>query len=348
MTGKANFDIAEAILLVLLEALSEAREIRLAFLIKRSVAMKMARDLLRRPGVAEARFSSIDTKRWFNASVEAGLFELRIEPEGRVSTATIELRDQLNGQTAVIGGYHRSVFAEDLGAYAGSTAIEAAPGKGLKWRQGIKHDLSRILELRPDGSGQRNGLGENVEIEGDVLCPLYKSSDLANGREASRRFPLYQIDLSGPIDGYESAWPNLAAYLRAHGDHFRARKSRIYRGKPEFMIFGVGPYTAAPYKVAISGFYKDPCFRVLGPSPLGAPPLVDDTCYLLPFDSLEAAVRMADFLNGEEVQRFLASIADKKAKRPYTKEILGRIKDPIADVHSSVSRDPEAALSLFS
>ena len=69
-------------------------------------------------------------------------------------------------------------------------------------------------------------------MEEEVLSPLYKSSDLANGREASRFFPLYQIDLSGPRSDLQSRWPKLAAYLSAHKNQLDARKSRIYSGKP--------------------------------------------------------------------------------------------------------------------
>ena len=50
MTGKANFDVAEAVLLALMAALREAAEMRLAFLLKRSVAMKLARDSARSAG----------------------------------------------------------------------------------------------------------------------------------------------------------------------------------------------------------------------------------------------------------------------------------------------------------
>jgi hypothetical protein len=95
------------------------------------------------------------------------------------------------------------------------------------------------------------------------------------------------------------------------------------------MLFGVGPYTLAPYKVAISGFYKEPRFSVLGPDELGHPPLMDDTCYMLPFESREEAEMMASYLNGEQVQAFVGSIVDRTAKRPYTKDILARIAAPV-------------------
>jgi hypothetical protein len=94
------------------------------------------------------------------------------------------------------------------------------------------------------------------------------------------------------------------------------------------MLFGVGPYTVAPYKVALSGFYKKPEFRVIGPAPNGAPPVVDDTCYLLPFDEIDLAEEAAEYLNSEEVRSFLASVTDPRAKRPYTKALLSRIRVP--------------------
>jgi hypothetical protein len=94
------------------------------------------------------------------------------------------------------------------------------------------------------------------------------------------------------------------------------------------MLFGVGDYSLAPFKVAVSGFYKQPQFRVLVPGPDGQPPLVDDTCYMLPFTCLNEARRTADYLNSKPVRGFLLSIADSAAKRPFTKDILARISAP--------------------
>ncbi len=335
-TGKANFDIAEAILLSVIAALETAAEVRLAFLVKRSVALKMARDLLGTPGVVEAHFARIDAKKWFGASVEAGVFRLRLSPSEAQATPEIRMATSLDDRNPTVAGLLAGRFVENLRLYANAKHIEAARGTGLIWRQGIKHDVSRILELRRTESGLHNGLGELVDIEEDALCAFHKSSDIAAGRPASRLFPLYQTDLSGP-DGL-TAWPKLAAYLREHEAAFAARGSSIYKGKPDFMLFGVGPYTRAPFKVAVSGFYKEPRFRVLRPSATGNPPLVDDTCYLLPFESEIEAISMAEYLNGPDVQAFLNTVADRTAKRPFTKELLGRIAAP-----GSVRHAPAAA-----
>jgi hypothetical protein len=330
MTGKANFDIAEAILLSVLAALSSAAEVRLAFLIKRSVALKMAKDLLRTPGITAAAFSRIDAQKSFGASVEAGLFQFTFRPGAVGTTDRVALAEELNQPFTSEAGIVNGRFVGNVTRYQGARQVEAEEGAGLVWRQGIKHDVSKILELKPEGSGLTNGLGESVDIEDEVLCPLFKSSDVAAGRPARRTMPLYQHDLSGPLSDLAHRWPKLSSYLAAHRVRFAARGSSIYRGKPDFMLFGVGPYTLSPFKVAISGFYKAPRFTLLRADQLGRPPLVDDTCYMLPFTDEAEAVAMARYLNGALVQDFLLSIADITAKRPYTKDVLGRIAAPVS------------------
>lgn len=329
LTGKSNFDLAEAIVLAVLDALALAREIRLALLVKRSVALKMARDLLGGEGLVEASFARIDAKKWFDASVEAGLLRLTFKPGSTTSIATISIAEAIGGPPAYSCGYVGDRFVGDVDAYRAVRHVEAGPGRSLPWRQGIKHDLSKVLELKSDGTGLVNGYGDPVDIEPDALCPLFKSSDIAAGRGARRWMPLYQHDLSGPLPDLKERWPKLHRYLSLHRDSFDARGSSIYKDKPEFMLFGVGPYTLAPFKVALSGFYKSPNFRLLRPDDTGNPPLVDDTCYMLPFDDEREARAVVDYLNGDPVQSFLLSIADVTAKRPFTKGVLGRIAAPL-------------------
>jgi hypothetical protein len=300
-------------------ALSHAAEVRMAFLVKRSVALKLARDLLGVAGVCDIGFARIDARRWFGASVEAGLLQIVLRPAAAGTTHRM----------ALDGGFAGAVdgrFVHDLAAYDAARNVEAA--RPLPWRQGIKHDVARVLELKTAPGGLVNGLGEPVDVEPGVLAPLHKSADLAAGRPAGRVFPLYQHDLSGPLPELAARWPRLYAYLEQHRDRFRARGSSIYRGKPDYMLFGVGAYTLAPYKVAVSGFYAQPRFAVLEPSETGAPPLVDDTCYLLPFATRDAAAEVAAYLNRRRVADFLRAITDATAKRPFTKDVLDRIGLP--------------------
>jgi hypothetical protein len=328
MTGKSNFDVAEAVILSVAAALAGAKEVRFALLVKRSVAMKIARDFIGRSGLKHFRFTRIDAKRWFDVSVEAGLLELSITASACKATS-IDLFDGFGDSSPATAGIaSNGAFVENLTTYERFREIEASDGLHFDWRQGLKHDLTKVLELREGPRGLVNGLGETVDIEPDIVSPLYKSSDIGKDGSPRRFIPLYQHDLTGPLPDLAVRWPKLAAYLERHSESFSARRSSIYRGKPKFMLFGVGPYTLAPYKVVISGFYKDAHFRVVGPGANGAPPIVDDTCYLLPFDNFESAEEAARYLNSDRVRSFLSSVADQKAKRPYTKTLLTRIRVP--------------------
>ena len=52
-----------------------------------------------------------------------------------------------------------------------------------RWRSGIKHDCSRVMEMRKEETGYRNGSGELVDLEPTFLHPMLKSSELANQAE---------------------------------------------------------------------------------------------------------------------------------------------------------------------
>lgn len=58
-----------------------------------------------------------------------------------------------------------------------------------------------------------------------------------------------------------STAPALWAYLNAHSDVLDRRKSSIYRGRPRFSVFGIGRYSFAPWKVAVSGLHKAAAFN---------------------------------------------------------------------------------------
>ena len=105
---------------------------------------------------------------------------------------------------------------------------------------------------------------------------------------------------------------------------FNNRKSSIYKGKPLFSIFGIGDYSFKPYKVAISGMYKTTTFSIVLPNN-EKPIMLDDTCYLIGFDSLIEAEITQFLLNKEKIQAFIQSIAFTDAKRMITKELLMRI-----------------------
>lgn len=101
-------------------------------------------------------------------------------------------------------------------------------------------------------------------------------------------------------------------------------------------MFGIGDYSFAPYKVAISGLHKEPKFRAIGPV-LGRPVMLDDTCYFVPAGSATEASLLSAFLNHEKTRCFIDAIAFWDAKRPITKRLLQRID--IASLLDVISAD---------
>jgi hypothetical protein len=129
-------------------------------------------------------------------------------------------------------------------------------------------------------------------------------------------------------------YPKTFAYLCRHRDRLDQRKSKIYKGKPPFSIFGIGEYAFSPYKVAISGLYKQSNFALILPV-AGRPVMLDDTCYFLGFETLPEALMVWALLNSGTVKNLLQSIVFTGDKRPYTKQHLMRIGLDILAVQTS-------------
>ena len=197
----------------------------------------------------------------------------------------------------------------------------------LEWREGVKHDCSKVMELSFDGERFVNGFGEEVEIESDLVFPLVKSSGfkLPVISQFSRYVIVTQKSLQEDGRRLEGECPKAWAYLASHRSMFDARKSSVYkRSAFPFAMFGVGKYSFAPYKVGISGFYKKPFFSLVM-SKDGKPAMTDDTCYFLSFPSYPRAYTAMLLLNSGMVRGFFESAAFLDSKRPWTKKVLGGI-----------------------
>jgi hypothetical protein len=118
--------------------------------------------------------------------------------------------------------------------------------------------------------------------------------------------------------------PRTWHYLNSHRGRFEARKSSIYSSRMPFALFGIGDYTFAPWKVAVSGLHRTARFSLVG-SFGNKPVLFDDTCYFLPFDDEQEARVVASILNSPPCQKFLSSLVFTDSKRPITVELLQRL-----------------------
>jgi hypothetical protein len=182
------------------------------------------------------------------------------------------------------------------------------------------------MEIERNGNRFRNGLNQEFALEDGLVFGLLKSSDLKTPVISScRKYTIVTQKRVGENTNYiKSEFPKTFEYLQQHKATLDARKSIIYKGKPRFSIFGIGEYSFKPYKVVISGLYKTFHFTLVPPQN-GKPVMLDDTCYMLGFDTIHDATFTFILLNLEETKRFLQSITFPDAKRTFTKDVLMRI-----------------------
>jgi hypothetical protein len=323
LTGKSNFDIGEFILLRMLELFSGQRG-TLAMLCKNSVIKNIVEALPQRQfKVSNIRAYGIDAKREFGASVDASLLVLDMG----VSRSTFTCRAvtlSRPDQTLHVFGWTGNKFVSDVKGYERVSHLDGK--SSFIWRQGLKHDCSKIMELKVIEGTPVNGYGEKVEIEDKWVYWLLKSSDLRafETEQARKKVIVTQRRLGEDTANLQNSAPKLWQYLSRNSQYLDSRKSSIYRNRPRFSIFGIGDYSFKPYKVAISGFYKQPRFSLVLPMD-NRPVMLDDTCYLLGFDTYLYALFTASVLNSRPVQQFLQTLVFADAKRPYTKHVLMRI-----------------------
>ncbi len=320
VTGKSNFDISEWMLVRLLEELHR-RPAVIAMLCKTAVARKVLSFAWRKgKGIHEASLHRFDAQRFFGASVDACLLlvEFGISKGNQECRVFSELSDEaLSGRFGVLDGY----LIADLNAYERHKSMIGPEQR--KWRSGVKHDCSSVMELIAEGSRYRNGLGELCELEPDYLYPLIKGSDLGRTRPGEhRRFMLVpQRTIGEDTSHLAFKSPKTWNYLVSHGDLLDKRSSSIYKGRPRFSVFGVGEYTFSPWKIAISALHKKLEFVILGPV-ADRPVVLDDTCYFLPCVSQQEAELLAALLNSDIAREFYSAFVFWDAKRPISIEIL--------------------------
>lgn len=323
MTGKSNFDVSEWMILRLLAAL-QGRRATLALLCKTAVARKVV-EFAAANGwdIGAGGLWRIDTKRHFSAAVDAVLFVCEVGAPKRKGACwpVYESLDTTRRESTmeVVDG----ALVADVHAFTRTAHLAGVSDP--EWRSGLKHDCSRVMELKRIGGAWQNALGELVQIEAAVVYTLLKSSDVANGQATSARGVIVpQHALGEDTTALKSSAPRAWEYLSRHRAHLRARKSSIYRGQPDFAIFGIGPYSFAPWKIAISGMYKRCAFTLVGPK-AGRPVMLDDTCYFLPFESEATARSTFEALQSRVAADFFAARIFWDSKRPINKTILQQL-----------------------
>jgi hypothetical protein len=323
MTGKSNFDISEWMLIKLLDMLT-GRRATLGMLCKTAVARKVLVHAWKNAiALSGAEIYPIDAAAFFDAAVDACLLVCSLAPT--THNRYCRVYRQLGDSTPVATiGYHDDQLVADVAAYERWKHLGGE--EVYKWRSGVKHDCSKVMELWQEGSQLRNGFDEVVTLEADYIFPMLKSSEITNGRskEPTRWMLVTQRAVGAETSAISVVAPKTWEYLKRHGEFLDRRASSIYRNRARFSVFGVGDYTFAPWKVCISGFYKNLHFATVGPYQ-GKPVVLDDTSYFVSCQSEEEAHFIAGLLNSRPAREFFSAFVFWDAKRPTTIDMLRRL-----------------------
>ena len=323
ISGKSNFDISEWMLIRLLEWTNH-RAGTLALLVKTAVARKaLLHAWQNKLRVSDAVCYSIDAALHFDAAVDACFLVCRTG--GTVASFDCPVFDSMAAtKPKFVPGYRDGQLVADVDAYQKWKHLQGP--EWYKWRSGIKHDCSGVMELRRRDGNYHTATGRRVELEPDYLFPMFKSSDVARGDVGTtdRYMLVPQRSTGDDTATIEAAAPLTWKYLQENGHLLDCRKSSIYKKRSRFAVFGIGPYSFSPWKVAISGFYKSLKFRVIGPVD-GRPVVLDDTCNFVSCQNRDEAEFVGQLLNSAAAEGFFKAFIFWDAKRPLTVDLLKRL-----------------------
>jgi hypothetical protein len=323
LTGKSNFDISEWMLIKTVDYMSSCNGY-IAMVCKTSVARKILNYIYsKKLNLATFATYKIDAKKYFDVSVEACLLFCKFDSNSAKYTCDVFENLESNAHHQI--GYYKNTLVRDLKTFTRVVFLFNS-GSQTKWRSGIKHDCSSVMELTKVNDILLNGYGEIVDIEDTYLYPLLKGSDVANGKvtNTDKYVLVTQKHIGESTEVISKHAPKTWTYLESHSEHLDFRRSKIYRNKPRFSIFGVGNYTFTPWKIAICGLYKNLRFRLIGEIS-NKPVIFDDTVYFLSFEDEETAKRTYNLLTSQPAIDFYSSLIFWDEKRPIKTSILNSL-----------------------
>lgn len=337
ITGKSNFDISEWMLIQVVHWLQN-RHAYLAMLCKVSVSRKLLNYIhSKKLNLSYCATYKIDAKKHFGATIEACLLFCKFDSSSQKYFC--DVFSSLENSKCYRIGYRNNILVRDIDSFEKLEKLYDASAK-TKWRSGIKHDCSNVMEFRRSGGTLLNGLGEVINIEQTYLFPLIKGSDVAQCRiDSTERYILVTQQFIGePTEHIKDLAPATWKYLESYARYLDNRKSKIYQNKPRFSIFGVGSYTFLPWKIAICGLYKKLDFRFLG-SINDKPVIFDDTVYFLSFDNEQFARKTFELLTSPSAIDFYSSLIFWDEKRPIKSSILNSLNlTVLAKIEASAGR----------
>lgn len=349
ITGASNFDICEYIILKLIEK-SVGKDVSIAMLCKTTVARNILLEIERkRRSVKCVKIYNFNASKIFNINAAACLLYIKMDKEKKEHINVCDVYE-IDSPTERV---NRISFKDGKLKSMNNDVNDLEGICSLEWRQGVKHDCAKIMELEKiDEAIFMNKKKEQIKLEQTLVYPLVKSSFLKKSiiKEKFKKYVIVtQKKPREKTDYIREIAPLTWNYLCENKNLFDSRKSTIYKGAPAFSMFGIGSYSYSKYKVGVSGFYKKPLFVLLyNQQNIEHPVMLDDTTYFLSFDDYQLAYTCMLLLNTKKVQQFLYSISFQDAKRPYTKKVLQRLdlKKCIAQINFFELLETENELEL--
>lgn len=342
LTGSANFDICEYIILQMLNAYMNTNS-TICMLCKSSVARNVILEIDRNHiAYDKIEMLNFNSNKVFGISAAACVLIIKLSANQAHDKVFCTVKNFESNETV------DELVANDGILKTTKNVIDLEGSCQLTWRQGVKHDCGKVMELEKKGDTYVNKYKESFALEDDIVFPLVKSSHFKTPIITDfKKYVIVTQKKAKEDTSYISSLPLTWAYLNRHIDDFNNRKSVIYKKSAPFAMFGVGDYSYKRYKVGLSGFYKKPLFCLLY-SDDGKPVMTDDTAYFLAFDSYEIAYGFMLLLNSPKIQDFLLSIAFLDNKRPYTVKLLSRLdlRKCIENVSFSELKNTEDELKL--
>lgn len=150
----------------------------------------------------------------FGVSVEASLLfcKLNFQPEYTCK----EYDFYTPTRTVKEFGWVADKFVSNTDLYRHSFDIDGVCP--FEWRQGIKHDLSSIMELERVNGHFVNGRHEEIKLEEDLVFGVLKSSDLKQTViNQARRFTIITQKKVGQDTSFiKQKYPKTFGYLQSH------------------------------------------------------------------------------------------------------------------------------------
>ncbi len=146
ITGKSNFDISEWMLIKLIECLNH-RSAYLAIICKTAVSRKILNYIYtQKINLTYSAIYPINTQKYFQANVDACLLFCQFDSQSENYFCDVFKSFEEREFQRI--GYQNDILVRDLNTFIRLEKLYHRHPLVEKWRSGIKHDCSKVMELQ--------------------------------------------------------------------------------------------------------------------------------------------------------------------------------------------------------